>query len=266
MCFDCRDAEVTDVKVRGGHDALHTQRCERFRVRDCDFRTGDDCFAGCDNLDFDIRNCQINSSCNGFRLGCETLVVKDCRLWGPGEYAHKISGRTNLLGAFVHFAPRDRNPQRPSDDWLIENLTIDRAEALYLFDFERGGWMQGQPARRLHFKNIRATNLTRPTRVVGDVGRQFQLTLDRVALSLGETHADQPVIEVNQFDTLTLRDVRLANNGARPVLTATRGNGVRIERLTAVPENLRPQAFDAVERIEDASDPVTDPGLTPALR
>lgn len=250
MCFDCGDAEVSGFRVRGGHDALHTQRCERFRVRDCDFRTGDDCFAGCDNLDFEIRHCQINSSCNGFRLGCDKLIVKDCRLWGPGEYAHQISGRTNLLGAFVHFAPRDRHPQRPSDDWLIENLTIDRAEALYLYDFERGGWMQGQPARRLRFKNIRATNLTRPTRIVGDTARQFQMTLDHVSLALSEAHLDQPVLDVNQFDTLTLLDVRLTNSGVRPVLTATRGNGVRIDRLTPVPENERPCRFEAVDRIE----------------
>lgn len=259
MCFDCRDTEVAKVKVRGGHDALHTQRCERFRVHNCDFRTGDDCFAGCDNLDFDIRNCQVNSSCNGFRLGCEKLIVKDCRLWGPGEYEHKISGRTNMLGAFVHFAPRDRHPQRPSDNWLIENLTIDRAEALYLYDFERGGWMQGQPARRLQFKNIRATNLTRTTRVVGDAGRQFQLTLENVSLALHEANRDQPVLDVNQFDTLTLHDVRLANSGARPVLAATRGNHVRIERFSAVPENRRPHTLEAVERIEGASNPVIDP-------
>ena len=109
MCFDTRQADVIQVNVRGGHDALHTRRCEHFRVHDCDFRTGDDGFAGCDNLDFDIRNCRINSSCNGFRLGCERLVVKDSHLWGPGEYAHKISGRTNMLGAFVPL--RTERPQ-----------------------------------------------------------------------------------------------------------------------------------------------------------
>lgn len=250
MCFDCLDATVAGVQVRGGHDGLHAQRCERFRVHDCDFRTGDDCFAGCDNADFDIRDCAINSSCNGFRLGCEKLVVRDCRVWGPGEYEHKISGRTNLLGALVHFAPSDRRPQRPSDDWLIENLTIDRAEALYLYDFERGGWMQGQPALRLRFKNIRATQLARGMRVVGDADRRLQLTLDNVSMALHEAHLDQPVLDVTQFGTLTLCDVRLANSGARPVLTARRGNRVRIERLAAVPDNRRPQLIEAVDHVE----------------
>lgn len=250
MCFDCRDADILGVKVRGGHDALHTQNCARFRVHDCDFRTGDDGFAGCDNLDFDIRRCRINSSCNGFRLGCEKLVVKDCHLWGPGEYEHKISGRTNMLGAFVHFAPKDRHPQRPSDDWLVEHLTIERAQALYLYDFERGGWMQGQPARRLVFRNIRATNLARATRVLGDPDRQFHLTLEDVSLALHPAHHDQPVLDVNQFDMLVLRDVRLANGGARPVLAAARGNRLKINGLSAVPDNPRPHQVEAVDAVE----------------
>jgi hypothetical protein len=155
-----------------------------------------------------------------------------------------------MLGAFVHFAPRDRNPQRPSDNWRIENLTIDQAQALYLYDFERGGWQQGQPAGRLHFKNIKATNLARSTRVVGDGGRQFQLTLENVSLALREANHDQPVLDINQFDSLTLRDVRLANSGRRPVLTASRGGKVRIEGLTAVPENSRPWVFDAVDTVD----------------
>jgi hypothetical protein len=250
MCFDSREMDVINVKVRGGHDALHTQRCEQVRVHHCDFRTGDDCFAGCDNLDFDVRNCRINSSCNGFRLGCENLVVKDCQLWGPGEYEHKISGRTNMLGAFVHFAPSDRNPRRPSDNWRIEDLTIDHAQALYLYDFERGGWMQGQPARRLHFKNIKATNLARTTRVLGDADRQFQLTLENASLALRESNQDQPVLDINQFGSLRLREVRLENSGAQPVLIATRGGQVRIEGLTAAPENRQPHRIEGVDTVE----------------
>jgi hypothetical protein len=249
LSFDSREASFTRVNVRGGHDAIHAQRCQRFRIHHCDFRTGDDCLAGCDNADFDVRNCRINSSCNGFRLGCVNLAVKDCQLWGPGEYEHKISGRTNMLGAFVHFAPRDRNPQLPSDNWQIENLTIDQAQALYLYDFERGGWQQGQPARRLHFKNIKATNLARSTRVLGDGERQFQLTLENVSLALREAGHDQPVLDINQFDSLTLRNVRLANSGGQPVLTASRGRKVRIEGLTAVPENSRRHAFEAVDSV-----------------
>jgi hypothetical protein len=110
--------------------------------------------------------------------------------------------------------------------------------------------MQGQPARHLHFKNIHATNLNRTTRVLGDAARQFRLTLENVELALHDAHLDQPVLDINQFDALRLRDVRLANSGRQPVLTATRGNRVRIDGLVAKPDNAKACAFDAVDHIE----------------
>ena len=110
--------------------------------------------------------------------------------------------------------------------------------------------MQGQVARRLHFKNVRATNLARTTRVLGDAGRQFQLTLENVSLALHEANQDQPVLDIHQFNALTLRNVRLANSGRQPVLTATRGNRVYIAGLTAVPENSQPNRFEAVDHVD----------------
>ncbi len=91
LCRECAEAEIRGVSVRGGHDSLHAQACTKFTVRDCDFRSGDDCLAGCDNLDFEVTGCKINSSCNGFRLGCVNLLVKDCTFWGPTESMVTIS-------------------------------------------------------------------------------------------------------------------------------------------------------------------------------
>ena len=141
FCRGCTAATVEKVSFRGGHDGVHAQACGKFRVRECDFRTGDDCLAGCDNTDFEVVGCKINSSCNGFRLGCLGMLVKDCAFWGPGEYVHRVSrrndspGRTNMLSAFVHFAPKDRNPKLPSDNWLIQNCTIDNVDAVYEYNF-----------------------------------------------------------------------------------------------------------------------------------
>ncbi|MBX3732950.1 MAG: hypothetical protein KF791_10190 [Verrucomicrobiae bacterium] len=80
--------------------------------------------------------------------------------------------------------------------------------------------------------------------MLGDAERQFHLTLEDVSLALHEAHHDQPVLDINQFDSLTLREVRLANSGARPALTAARGLRIRVEGLTAVPENRRPHQFE----------------------
>jgi hypothetical protein len=234
------------VRVRGGHDGLHAQACRQFRVRDCDFRTGDDCLAGCDNEDFTVTGCQINSSCNGFRLGCDQMLVKDCRFWGPGESQHQISKRTNMLAAFVHFAPTDRKPRLPSDRWLIQDVTIENADMLYGYDFERGLWQTGQPAKRLRFQNVKATGLSKPLRVLGDAERQFELTLENVSLALRDDKADQELLHVRRFGSLTLSNVVLQNSGSKSALQAREGNRIRLERVTCVPPNAAPFLLEQV--------------------
>jgi hypothetical protein len=251
LCSDCSDAEFRRVRLHGGHDGLHAQACRRFQVRDCDFRTGDDCLAGCDNEEFTVTGCQINSSCNGFRLGCDKLQVKACRFWGPGEFQHQISKRTNMLSAFVHFAPTDRKPRLPSDRWFIQDVTIENADMVYGYDIERGLWQTGQPAKRLHFKNVIATGLSKPLRVHGDAERQFDLTLENVSLTLRDDKADQELLNLRRFGALTLTSVVLQNNGRKTAVLAREGNRVRLERVTCVPPNPAPFLLEQVnERLE----------------
>lgn len=246
LCRDSVGAEIRRVTVRGGHDGLHAQACRQFNVRDCDFRTGDDCLAGCDNHDFAVTGCQINSSCNGFRLGCDTLLVKDCRLWGPGEFQHQISRRTNMLAAFVHFAPKDRKPRWPSDHWLIQNVTIENADTVYGYDFERGLWQTGQPAQRLRFQNVKATGLAKPLRALGDTNQLFELTLENVSLALRPDKQAQEVINVSRFGSLVLSNVTLQNRGDQPVLRARDGRSVVLDRITTVPPNSAPFVLEKV--------------------
>jgi len=63
------------------HSSRYRQRPRVFRLAQRadhgDFRSGDDCLAGCDNLDFEVTEYRINSPCNGSRLGCVNLLVKD---------------------------------------------------------------------------------------------------------------------------------------------------------------------------------------------
>ena len=250
LCRNSREAVVRDVTIRGGHDGLHAQACRQFEVRDCDFRTGDDCYAGCDNVDFKITDCQINSSCNAFRLGCVNLLVKDCRIWGPGEYQHRVSNRKNMLSAFVHFAPRDRQPKLPSDNWRIEDVTIENVGFVYGYDYQRGLWQKGQPAKRLRFHRVKATEVERPIRVLGDRERQFELTLDHVSIALRDDRRDQPLLDLNQFGSLVLRDVTLKSSGAQPVVRARDGNRVVIEEATVKPANRAAYDLRQIEKIE----------------
>ncbi len=272
LCLNCTGAELSNLTIRGGHDGLHAQACKGFTIRDCDIRTGDDCFAGCDNENFEIVNCKINSSCNGFRLGCVNLVVGDCVFWGPGEYAHLISARrgaprTNMLSAFVHFAPADRRPRLPSDNWRIEDCRIDNVDTVYGYDFERGGWQTGQPAGRIHLRNIQADRVARPLRVLGDADRRFELTLENVSIALLEDRADQEVLNVTRFGRLDLRNVTLTNSGSKPVLIASQGNRVHLTELTIPPTNEAPYRFTEIDDIRiDGGPGASNKANRPELR
>jgi len=253
-CRDCAEFELRNLKVRGGHDAVHAQACAKFNIRDCDFRTGDDCLAGCDNRDFEVVGCQINSSCNGFRLGCVNLAVEKCRFWGPGEYPHLISvrrgaPRTNMLAAFVHFAPKDRSPKLPSDHWLVQDCTIDKVDQVYGYDYQRGLWQTGQPAKRLRFVNLKASGIVKPLRVRGDADRQFELAFDQVEIALREDRADQPVIDATQFGALVFQDVVLQNSGKSPVIVARDGGKLCLDRVRSIPKSETPYVFERIEEV-----------------
>jgi hypothetical protein len=158
-CRYCSFAKVETVSIRGGHDGLHTSFCSNFTVTGCDFRTGDVSFAGNDNRNFIVTDCMINTSCNGFRMGCLNLTVKHCKFWGPGEYVHKIQKRNNMLTAFVHFSPSDENPKLQSGNWLIKDVIIENVDHFYMYNYENGLWQTGQPVTGVRFEGVTATGI-----------------------------------------------------------------------------------------------------------
>jgi hypothetical protein len=229
MCRDSKTIELSRVTIHAGHDGLHAQNCEDITVKTCDFRTGDDCIAGTDNRNVIVQGCRFNSSCNAFRLGAFGLLVRTCVFQGPGQYPHKVSvrrgaPRNNMLAAFVHFSPQDRKPQWPSDNWIIEDCTMDQVQAVYAYDHERGLWQTGQPAKRIRFTSLKATRVARPVRIVGDAARQLDLTLENVAIALDDAHAAQPVLDVRKFAALRLGGLTLGNDGTQPLILAADGD------------------------------------------
>lgn len=160
-----------------------------------------------------------------------------------------ILHRTNMLAAFVHFAPRDRHPRLPSDRWLIRDVTIENADTVYAYDFERGLWQTGQPAKRLHFQNVKATGMVRPFRVLGDTNRLFDLTLENVVFAMRPDAPKQPVLDLSRFGSLTLRQVTLQNGGEAPLIRARDGNRVVLDGVITVPEGPAPFSMERVKEL-----------------
>lgn len=176
-CRYCKNGKIIKVAIKGGHDGLHTRFCRNFEVLYSDFRTGDDAFAGNDNQDFLIKQCKINTSCNGFRMGCQNMKIIGCNLWGPGEYQHKIQKRNNMLAAFVHFSPKDENPKLVSDNWVIKNIFVENVDNFYNYNFKDGLWQTGQPLTSISFENIYATGLQKAFEINGGDDKSFKMSI-----------------------------------------------------------------------------------------
>lgn len=240
-CWNGTDIALDGVTVLGGHDGLHAQNCRDLRLARCDFRTGDDCVAGADNLDVVVERCRFNSSCNAFRFGVENFTVRGCVFQGPGEYPHLLSLRNggaprhNMRSAFTHFSPPDRNPKRHSDNWLVEDCILDRVHSLYTYNYVAGTWQNGLPAKRLVFRRVTATNLAAPLEVVGDAARSFDLTLDDVTLALAPETAGRPVVDLFCLHAFRAGGLRLRNDGTAPLLR------VRVSDLVEWTDGVSPE-------------------------
>lgn len=243
-CRYCSKAYVENVKIRGGHDGLHTRFCDHFIVKGCDFRTGDDAFAGNDNREFVITDCMINTSCNGFRMGCLHFTVKRCRLWGPGESVHKIQNRNNMLAAFVHFSPKDEKPQLQSGNWLIEEVTVENVDQFYVYNYKDGLWQTGRPVTSVELRKVTASGILGAFNITGDQELKFNLKVTKSSFSYregsnssgnqfeGSTLPSPALINISSFNKVVLRNVELSKNSDAPILICTSGNSLSLRSIT----------------------------------
>jgi len=258
----CSFGTVEKVSIRGGHDGLHTRFCNNFTVSGCDFRTGDDAFAGNDNRDFVITDCKINSSCNGFRIGCLNFTVKHCQIWGPGESVHKIQKRNNMLAAFVHFSPKDETPKLQSGNWLIEDVKIDNVDQVYVYNYSDGLWQTGQPVTTVLFKNVQANGVLAAFNIIGDKGLKFNLSIENSSFNFregaeykGDKFEGSKLLSLSlfnavNFDRITLQHVTLKKSGASPILNCKSGKSLNLDYVNFITGNSSvPYSIENVEKI-----------------
>jgi len=258
----CSFGTVEKVSIRGGHDGLHTRFCNNFTVTGCDFRTGDDALAGNDNRNFMVTDCKINTSCNGFRMGCLNFTVKRCHFWGPGESIHKISTRKNMLSAFVHFSPKDEDPKLESGNWLIEDVTIDNVDQVYVYNYLDGLWQTGQPVTTVQFKNIKATGILAAFNIIGDSTLKFNLSVKNSSFSFregfdySETQFEgvkilsPALFNAANFDRIALQNVTLNKSGTPPILNCNSGKSVILDNVNFITgNNSVPYSIENVKEI-----------------
>ncbi len=245
-CRHCENIKVEGVKIRGGHDGLHTRFCKDISAINCDFRTGDDCFAGNDNENMVIKNCKVNTSCNGFRVGGKNVLIEDCKIWGPGEYRHIEQNRNNTISAFVYFSPKDEHPTLTSSNWVIRNVTIDHVDNFYRYNYVNGLWQTGMPLSTITFDNVHATDVKNAFTVIGDTARNLNMTLRNCSFvqshgELGDIRREGMDLNsagfftLENFSVLKLDNVTF-NTDKGNALNVSNGNKLILKKINLTPD------------------------------
>lgn len=89
------------LHIEGGWDGIHLRGAERVDILRCDLHTGDDAIAGGYWNRTRIKDCTLNSSCNGIRMIMPStrVDVTGCHIYGPGQFEHITSHRTRSEAA-----------------------------------------------------------------------------------------------------------------------------------------------------------------------
>lgn len=193
----CEHVRATDVDVRGGHDGFDFFGCRDVLVEGCHIFSGDDCVAGHGNENLTVRDCEVNSACNLFRLGGVNILVEGCRGEGPGRYPHRWSlteeekkmedlplerGRHNTLGGFTFFASKKR--KTTSKNIVIRNCRFSGLMRFVHYNLSGNEhWQQGKGLEDLTFENVTATEVDEPLTAYGVPDLSFRLVLKNCRIS-----------------------------------------------------------------------------------
>lgn len=171
---NCKNLHMHHVTCLGGSDGIHLHCTEHAVIEDCFFKTGDDCIAGININDLQVRRCVLNTSCNGFRIGGVGIYVRDCYVFGPGYYPHRKTvvkgkfdelpreqGRHNLVCLVDYFGSQNY-PYLPSD-LHFENCIVEGANEVIHYHAGKNHLQNGTYLGTMELKDVRFTDLSYPS-------------------------------------------------------------------------------------------------------
>ena len=171
---NCRNLHMHHVTCLGGSDGIHLHCTEHAVIEDCLFKTGDDCIAGININDLQVRRCVLNTSCNLFRIGGVGIYVRDCYAYGPGYYPHRKTvvkgkfdelpreqGRHNLICLVDYFG--SQNYPYTASDLHFENCVIENATEVIHYHANKNHLQNGTYLAEMTLTNVRFTDLSYPS-------------------------------------------------------------------------------------------------------
>lgn len=158
MSYDIKNADFKQLTIEEGWDGIHIRGGENIRITDCRFFTGDDAIAGGEWNRMSIRDCHLNSSCNGVRviMPVQEVEIEGCFFQGPGKYPHRTfrerKRRNMLSGVIVQPGAWFAAPGKVENVY-VRNCRFDQLDNPFLFTLNKGN--EGGTLRLEHIEGTR---------------------------------------------------------------------------------------------------------------
>ncbi|MBP3919356.1 MAG: right-handed parallel beta-helix repeat-containing protein [Clostridia bacterium] len=191
----CEHVIMTNVTCLGGSDGIHLHCCNETLIEDCIFHTGDDCIAGINIRNLRVNRCELNTSCNLFRMGGVHIVVENCKMWGPGIYPHRVTivknryevlpqeaGRHNMIALLDYFASMNY-PDIPSRDIVFRNCTVENLDHFLWYHADQKPLQCGTHLTELILENVTFQNQGFPSNVTASEEEPLIIKLKNVQVS-----------------------------------------------------------------------------------
>ena len=129
----CERVTIDNFTAYNGYDGINMHDVRQATISNSKLYTGDDSLAGAYWENVTVSNCILNSSCNAIRVGGRNVLIDNCLIYGPGEYAHRLGFRTNTESGFQilpQSAGRGNGPPGrlvtpgPIDNMVLSNITM----------------------------------------------------------------------------------------------------------------------------------------------
>lgn len=236
--------DVRNVTITGGWDGVHFRGwsdnpCRDIQITGCRLFTGDDSIAGRYVNGLLIRDCVINSACNGIRIigPVSGMIVDDCLFYGPGLQPHRTSNRFNMLSGIILQPGGWDACEGALENVLISNVTMTRVASPVSIMLKR----RGNTADNITIAGLTATGVNRAAASVESwtdtpcgrvIFRDISVEYDGGGTAeQADTPAQRPGVDVRPLPAwgffaknakeVTLENVRLycRNKDFRPVIS-----------------------------------------------
>lgn len=157
--YELTDCVFSNLTITEGWDGVHIRGGENLTISNCDIKTGDDAIAGGYWTNMTIRDCQLNSSCNGIRMiePSTNLYIERCHIYGPGVYPHRTSReqrRTGTIYGIVLEPGAWGDAPGHTENVVIKDVTIDNLLSPLVYSMGEDNTCSGLTVDGLHCTNI----------------------------------------------------------------------------------------------------------------